>query len=124
MPDWLSMKPAWRISRLEMRDPFGWHRIDEEALNGIREKLRWFESMTLREIFIIGKHLNHSVTRDKLCPDAQRRLADLRMDDIEELHTLHLTGTKRVWGILSENVISLLWWDPDHQVCPSLKKHT
>lgn len=107
-----------------MCDPFGWHIVDESTLDGIRTKLGFFESMTINQIFVEGRHINHSVQRDKLCPEAQKRLKELRLDDIDELHSLHLTGKQRVWGILSENVIALLWWDPEHKICPSPLKHT
>jgi hypothetical protein len=124
IPQWGKMKLAWRISRLEMQDPFGWHEVDEEALGEIRNKLKWFESMTVNQVFVESKHINHSVPRDKLCSEARKRLGELRLDDVDELHSLHLSGTKRVWGILTENILTLLWWDPDHEVCPSYKKHT
>jgi len=124
VPEYGQMNPAWRISRLEMREPFGWHEVDEATLHEIREKLRWFESMTINQIFVVSRKLNHPVALDKLCTEARKRLAELRLDDLDELHTLHLSGVKRVWGILSGNVLSLLWWDPNHQVCPSIKRHT
>lgn len=123
VPQWGQMRPAWRISRLEMCDPFGWHLVDETTLDMIRKKLQAFESMTINQLFVEARYLNHSVSRDKLCPDARKRLTELRLE-CDELHSLHLTGAKRVWGILSENVITLLWWDPDHKVCPAPKKHT
>lgn len=106
---------------MEMCDPFGWHQVDGESLLEIREKLRCFESMTFGEI--LGRN-NHLVGVSSLCKRAQDRLEELRLDDIDELLSLHLTGLKRVWGILEHNVVILLWWDPNHEICPSLKKHT
>jgi hypothetical protein len=106
---------------MEMCDPFGWHALDAPLLAEVREKLRYFESMTLSEI--LGRN-NHLVPVSQLCKDARDRLAQLRLDDLEELLSLHLTGIKRVWGILEHNVVILLWWDPEHRICPSLKKHT
>ena len=35
-----------------------------------------------------------------------------------------LSNTERVYGLRLEGVLSLLVWDPGHQVCPSEKKHT
>lgn len=106
---------------MEMCDPFGWREIDGKLLLEIREKLKSFESMKLSEI--IGKD-NHPVEVSRLCKRAQDRLDELHLDDIEQLLSLHLTGPKRVWGILEHNVVILLWWDPNHEICPSLKKHT
>lgn len=123
LPDWGNMQLAWRISRLEMTDPFGWHSVDEETLREIHQKLSHFERLTVNQVFVISKHTNHSVRSDKLCSEAQKRLTAMRLDG-EELHCLHLSGTKRIWGILVQNVLTLLWWDPNHRVCPSAKKNT
>jgi hypothetical protein len=105
---------------MEMRDPFGWHQIDGPTLLGIREKLRSFETMTLSAILGPNHHL---VPVESLCKEARERLVELHLDDIELL-SLRLGATERVWGTLERNIVTLLWWDPLHQVCPSLKKHT
>lgn len=122
--DSMRLTPAWRVSLMEMATPFGWSEILPEKLREIREKLRDFESMTWHEILIVGKHRNHSVSIEKLCKEARDRLEATGQSDIDELVSLRLSGPARVWGIRSENVLNVLWWDPDHAVCPSLKKHT
>jgi hypothetical protein len=77
--------------------------------------------MTLGEI--LGRN-NHRVSVEILCKEARDRLSELKLDDVDELLSLRLTGAQRIWGILEHNVVSLLWWDPNHQVCPSPKKYT
>jgi hypothetical protein len=43
----------------------------------------------------------------------------------DEVTSLHLSGTERVVGVLEpRGVMHILWWDPDHGVCPSQKKNT
>jgi hypothetical protein len=118
------LNPAWQIGRMELVDPFGWHVITSDILDSIRTKLQHFESMTWAEILVVGKKRNHTVRVDQLCPKAQKRLKELRLDDVDEVVSLHLTGLQRVWGILNAGVLALLWWDPDHEVCPSEKKNT
>ena len=117
----MRLRPAWRIGQMEFCDPYGWHGVNTETLGKVREKLRDFESMTFGEI--LGRN-NHLVSTNQLSKDAQDRLAALHLDDIEFLLSLRLTGAGRVWGLLEHNVVILLWWDPEHQVCPSLLKHT
>ena len=90
----------------------------------IQQKLASFEALTWNEILIQGKKQNHLVRRRDLCKAAQDHLVHVRLDDVDELISLHLSGKERVWGIRSHNVLTVLWWDPDHAVCPSLKKHT
>jgi hypothetical protein len=117
-------KPSWRVSRIDLVDPYGWHRLSATELHTIRDKLAHFESMTWADILIKAKKHNHSVPISDLCSQAQGRLKEIHCDDLDELLSLHLSGLERVWGILDRGVMTLLWWDPKHQVCPSLLKHT
>ena len=119
-----NMNPSWRISKMEMVDPFGWHKLNSEQINYIREKLSYFESMTWNQISIDGKKQNHSVAIAQLSKETQKRLVEINIIDIDELFSLRLSGRERIWGILDKGVLNLLWWDPNHRVCPSIKKHT
>lgn len=119
-----SLNPSWQFSRLELVDPFGWHSIDTALLHEIRERLQAFESMTWNEILVKGSKHNHAIQTTALCKDARDRLKEIRLDDIEELVSLKMSGEERIWGIKQHSVMLLLWWDPRHQVCPSHKKHT
>jgi hypothetical protein len=116
-------RAAWRLRRMKIHDPFGWHAVDGETLLEIRTKLSSFETMTWAEIFVAAKKQNHAVDVAKLCPMAVKELKR-EAPDIDHLHSLRLSGRQRVWGILSEGVFHVLWWDPNHQVCPSLLDHT
>jgi len=117
-------RPAWRISRMEFCDPFGWHILDAKSIDAIREKLANFETMTWKEILLDAKKQNHTVSVGDLIKEAQDRLLEIFSEQLDELTCLHLTGKERVWGKIDEGVMELLWWDPEHQVCPSYKKHT
>jgi hypothetical protein len=123
-PDPMRQNPAWRVSLMGMVSPFGWHEIQPEKLREVREKLRDFESMTWNEILVAQQHRNHEVTVDRLCKEARDRLEEIGQADIEQLVSLRLSGPERVWGIRSGNILNVLWWDPEHSVCPSPKKHT
>ncbi len=71
-----------------------------------------------------AKKQNHNVAVDKLIKEAQDRLVEINLDDLDELASLHLTGKGRVWGIIDRGVMDLLWWDAEHRVYVSHKKHT
>ena len=107
---------------MEMVDPFGWHTVDKETILSIRTKLSQFETMTWGSI-LNGKN-HHNVEVDRLCSAARKRLDEMKQYDLEEILSLHLSGKERVWGILAEGVCTVLWWDPEHQICPALLKHT
>ena len=59
------------------------------------------------------------------CPnkEAVARLASL-YDAPDSIARFRLNGTKRLYGFLVDNEFHLLWWDPNHKVWPSKKRHT
>lgn len=67
------------------------------------------------------KSKNHWVDVEDLIKPARVRLHELKMDDQERLYSMRLTATQRVWGIRMQNYYRLLWFDFDHQICPSLR---
>lgn len=74
---------------------------------------------------LADRDYNHSVEVGRLVPAARRRLSALRLDVLDEVFRLRLTGRERVWGYFPGGpALQILWWDPEHQVCPSHKAHT
>jgi hypothetical protein len=90
----------------------------------IHARLAAFETMTWREILAEAHTQNHFIGVWQLCGDARRRLEDLGYGDLKKLVSLRLTGRERIWGIMEEGVLAILWWDPDHTVYPVEKRHT
>ncbi len=104
-----SQHPSWRLHRLEIAEPFGgWHELEGSKLLFIREKLANFESMTWNEILIHARIQNHTVGVDQLTSNARQRLVELRLDDIDGLVSLRLSGKERIYGILNGSVLLLL----------------
>lgn len=121
--DFYEQKPAWRISKMVIGDVYGWEILNAQKLIFLKDKLSNFESMTWSEI-LAKDGGSHQVKIDNLSKEAKDCLEKMGLDDVEQLVSLRLSGKERVWGILAEGILNLLWWDPEHQVCPSLKKHT
>ena len=71
-----------------------------------------------------AKKQNHNVSVDDLVKEAQDRLTEIFSEQLDELTSLHLTDKGRFLGKINEGVKDLLWWDAEHRVCPSHKKHT
>jgi len=113
-------QPVWRLSALDLDGPFGWRRMDPSLLDAVRDRLRSFESMSWDEI--LGKR-HHEIEVGALSAAAQRRLAELRVE-CDAVVSFALDGARRVIGIREGSVCHLLWWDPEHLVCPSTLKHT
>jgi hypothetical protein len=88
-------------------------------------KLRNFESVKWKEIEKEtfgkkGKSKHHWVTVDKIIKEARERLEYLKLDDYQELYSIRLTGKIRIWGIREFNFFRLLWFDEEHEICPSI----
>ena len=101
------MNPSWRLSSIQLVDPFGWHSLDLEKISEIKIKLGSFEAMTWNQIFVEAKKQNHSVNIDLLSKKAQKRLKEINLIDIDQLWSLRLSGKERVWGILDRGVFNL-----------------
>jgi len=77
--------------------------------------------MTWAEIHRSG---SHAIPIENLCSEAQKRLADIEQDDTDELYSFRVSGKERLWAVRLGQFARLLWWDPEHEVCPSHMRHT
>lgn len=115
-------RPVWRVRRMDITGPWCFlarNSIDSIAM--LQKRLSELETMSWQEI---DKTHSHFVGVDGCSKEAQDRLKELRLDDLDQLYSLRVTGKFRVFGIREEHVFDLLWCDPDHEVYPSHKKHT
>ena len=112
---------CWQFSLMDMEGSFSCKNISYDDWKLILNKMREWETMTWDEIS--GKR-DHAIDVDSLSPEAKKRLIEIQLDDIDEVFSLHLDGKKRLFGIRDRNIFRVLWWDKEHKVCPSLKKHT
>lgn len=118
----ISLPVAWHVRTIDKGGPWGWNKADAKVLlNEIIPRLSMLETMTWPEI--LGRR-NHEVEVSGICPEARKRLAEIMYDDVSILVSFRLDGLKRVWGIRDRNICKLLWWDPEHTVYPTKKKHT
>ncbi len=117
----MSRRPKWRFKKRDCEH----ERWCLEVTNSLLEKLTNFESMTWSQILIEAKKKNHHIKTYDLIKEAQDRLIDLKLDDYDEVCSLRLDGTHRLYGILDEDgVFSIIWNDCEHEICPSRKKNT
>nr|DAL87925.1 MAG TPA: hypothetical protein [Caudoviricetes sp.] len=119
---YLDKHPVWRFFKSDdNHDKWGLKKFNFN--DQILDYLESVEGMTWKQIKIDGKKQNHFVDISKFCREAQKRFSDLCLD-VDELFSLRINGKKRLWGILENGVFSIVWFDPEHEVCPSHKKHT
>lgn len=113
--------PLWSFQRLDVGGPWCWSKIESGDIADVLSKMGFFETMSWTELAGDGCH---PIAINRLHKNAQTRLQEINQDDIEELYSFRLSGRQRLWGIKHGRVVTLLWWDPHHEVCPSPKKHT
>ena len=114
--------PVWVFSRLDLNGPWCWSKLQPPVLVQILQRLGNLEKMSWADIEqTTGSHF---VDIDDLIKDAQDRLKEIQQDDVEQLFSLRVTGKIRVWGIRVDEEFHFLWCDPEHEICPSHKKHT
>lgn len=117
-----SFTPSWQFHLLDCEGPFGWNNVEPDFIwdifsNRIKDK----EHINWSQLKTSG---SHNVALDQLCKDALKRLKEIKQDDLDELFSLRISGKERIWGIRDRYTLKVLWWDPEHAVCPSQKKHT
>jgi len=111
----------FREGQMDTDGSWGWKNISPLQLRGIFRKIFSCQKLTWQNLRTSGSHL---VDLKDLYPKAQKRLLQIEKDDQDQLYSLRLSGKERIWGIKDGNIFWLLWWDPNHEVCPSNKKHT
>lgn len=123
-------KPAWRVQSLDESSDFGWDKIGQDRWRqSVLPKLRHLETMTWYEILRAAGG-RHSGTNSHLLPLSsfpkafQERLEDMGLSGIDEIMSLRLQGTHRIYGWMSDNVMNIIWFDFDHALVTSKKSHT
>jgi len=114
-------RPVWKIGQADFGGPWCPAKMQKDILLEIIRRLKDFERATWLDIERGG---SHPIPVNRIIGDAQRRLQALKLDDTNDLFSLRLGGNERLWGLRSNDVFSVLWWDPDHKICPAPKKHT
>ncbi len=112
----------WKVTKIDEDGKWGWNNLScAEFLKLLWKKMRNFETMTWSEI-LGSKH--HMISVKDIIKPAQDRLRELDHDDQDELVSFRVSGSERIWAIRSEESSFILWWDPNHEIYPSSKKHT
>lgn len=118
--------PTWLLASAEKDGPWSWRKITSTQLDAVHERLASLEERSWTEI-LFGKgsgKQNHLVNIDRITAEAQARLQEIGQSDVEQLVSLRVQARLRVWGILSGNAMRVIWWDPQHEICPSELRKT
>lgn len=116
--DWT---PSWSFSKCDLEHE-KWSLKKSDIFSEIIPKLISFEKRKWSDIVSDNKH-NHWIGCEKLSREAQKRLDEIKIY-YESLFSLRLNGTLRLFGYIENGIFYIIWYDPDHEVCPASKKHT
>ncbi len=113
---------SWNMKSADLDGKYGWSRVEMGSLfREIIPKLQNYGTMTWEEIE--GKE-SHFVDLDNCSKDAQERLKEIELVSLEQLFSLRIGSRKRIWGWRQKLIFHVLWWDPEHEVCPSRIRRT
>lgn len=122
----LQLKPAWQFNNRDIdHHKWGWGNLSaDDFMEILNTSLCKFETMTWDEILKTSGgrkdgNNHHNVEIASCCSDAQKRLLELKMDDIDQLFSLRLDNKTRLWGIKDGGILRFLWFDKEHSVYPS-----
>ena len=114
-------KPTWSFQYLD-NGYKKWGFIHANDINeSIISKLKAFEGMTWGEIMQISGGRNrgtnsHFENISDLIPEAQKRWKELKLDEYDRIFSLRLAGTQRLYCILENGILKIVWHDPIHEI--------
>lgn len=115
------LHPSWRFSKLISADS-KWSFYKDGRINSeIIERLKDRELSTWGEIKNSQTQKSHNVSVSNIIKTAQQELFKYHIYE-DEIFSLRISGRERVWGVLDCGVLEILWYDPNHEICPSHKK--
>lgn len=115
------LSPAWQFHLCDKEhELWGWGKLkSDEFIRVITQHLQDHEKMTWGQIKQAAGGRSsgtnsHPVPTSGFINDAQKRLRELKLDGYEELFSLRLNNTLRLYGIREGRVLRFVWHDPHH----------
>lgn len=100
-------------------------KITPDAMQTLLVRIRDIETMTIAEAFNNRDEPGKDYSLDDLpSKEARQRLVELEYDDEDHISRLRVTSRGRLYGFRRDARFYALWWDPEHKIYPSSKKHT
>lgn len=117
---YLSSKPKWAFRLCDREHPRWALSNNPDKCNYVLDKLISYEGMTWAEIQEAngGRKKgtnNHFEKISDLIDEAQQRAKELRIQS-DELFSLRLGGTVRLYGIVEDGLFSVIWLDTKHEI--------
>lgn len=123
-------KVIWLFDMIDRSGKFAFDLNRDDFLHReVMEKMIHYSNMSWAEVkgqtHDEGKSKHHLISFDKLSNDAFDRFKARHLDGYEDsIFSFALQNRLRVVGIRENEHFHVLWYDPDHEICPSKKRHT
>ena len=115
----------FRFDMLDLDDGCEWSMgtMSEEDHRDFLTKLKQYERLSPQEAKQFKTFDIYQNFGDCPNPKATRRLEE-KYEGCDTIARFRLNGKKRLFGVVYGNEFHILWWDPEHAVWPSKKRHT
>lgn len=120
----------WRFDMIDRSGVFAFDLNRDDFLHKeVMEKMINYSNMTWMEVkqqtHDGGKSKHHLLPVDFLSKEAVTRFKAKHLDEYSDaIFSFALQNKLRIIGIRENENFHVLWYDPEHKVCPSHKKHT
>jgi hypothetical protein len=115
---------CWRFRHADHDSRWCIHQAADD-LCSILGQLANLESMTVGEAFPGGGYPGKEYEVESIpTREALDRLEAIGLADMTKISVLRLGGMPRLYGFRDKNIFHVVWWDPQHEIWPSRKKHT
>lgn len=120
--------PIWIFTEIDRSGEYAFdvRRIGDKS-SLVLEKMISYSSMTWRDIMNQthddNRSKNHFLAPESISTAAIKRLEAKHLEDYSDnIFSFALTNKIRIVGIRDNEIFKVLWYDPNHEICPSMKK--
>jgi hypothetical protein len=115
--------PTWGFEWLDYHGEYCLKKADEQEARAITRFLAEYGRKKWSDIDRDSSH--HHISKGSLSKDVEKYLQKINKTDFaDDLFSFRVTSENRLIGLRLDCKFEALFWDPRHQICPSVKKHT
>ncbi len=112
----------FRLSLLDDGGPWSFAELSGAEVAQIASFAKNIETLKRGELWNLNG--TKQIPWESMVSEAQKRAQEIGLDEFDGLVELRLGGTQRLFGLLDRHCFYVVWWDPDHEICPSQKRNT
>lgn len=122
--------PVWIFTEIDRAGKFAFNVNREDFMHReVLDKVIHYSNMSWANIKMQThdnrKSKHHFIPFHELSKEAQDRLKQKDLtDDSDSIFSFAFQNRLRIVGIRKNEKFYVLWYDPNHEVCPSKKQHT